>query len=323
VRLPPERIGPYLRALQGGLHALAPSDAWVPLGEALAHLEALDPALSEEVLAPAELEDGTGMPAWAWLERARAEQALACEGGPDSDPSEDEIARASGLDPALGRRLQARAALHRFLRGEALLPLTRLQASLRRLGSSADVLLVYDRIAPDGRWLRLSIDLSLPPASLAGTFRRRDATRLDADPGVQHLLTRHGTTPLLALQQSVGRALGGPVTRLSRGTLGPFWFPGPALPAQAPPCVHQALVLHAALEMVASDIPADVHRDPWLAAPAELAPPGQHVFRERRFAASPGVVEALRAWSEERGAPAIVVPLCPRPVAAGPAPRTL
>lgn len=319
------RAGPYLRALSAGLHALAPSAVHVPLAEAMAHLDALDPSLSADLLAPAELDPRSGMPAWSWLERARAEAALATEGGPRTAYSDQEIARAGALDPALGQRLAARSALHRFLRGVDLLPLTRLGAALRRVHRTADVLLTYDRIAPDGRWLRLSVDLALAPSALSdGTFARRADARLRPHDGVQHLLTRHATTPLLALQSSLEAAIGGPVTRLSRGTIGPFWFPGLALPEGAPACVEGALVLHMSHELVAGDVHQAAHRDPWQAAPLDERPPaGQAIFRERRFAASPGVVDRLLAWSQARGTQAIVVPLHPRPTAGAAVRRTL
>ncbi|MCK6504195.1 hypothetical protein L6R53_12475 [Myxococcota bacterium] len=316
--LPAERAGPYLRALAAGLHALAPHDAFVPLAEALHHLQALDPALSGDVLAPAAVDPRSGMPGWTWLERARAEAELArAPGAAEGEPGEEELARAAALDPALGARLQARTALHRFLRAGPLLPLTRLEAALRREGRTADVLLTYDRVAPDGRWLRLRIDLALPPTRLRdGTFHRRDGARLEAAAGLQHLLTRHATTPLLALQSSVEAALSGPVVRLSRGEIGPFWFPGLALPEGAPAAARGALVLHLALEQLSGEAHAAGHRDPWLPPPPhERPPPGMAIFRERRLAASPAAVDPLRAWSVAAGAETIVVPL--RPVAVG------
>jgi hypothetical protein len=318
LHLPAARAGPYLRALAAGLHALAPHDAFVPLGEALHHLQALDPALSGDVLAPGEVDPRSGMPAWTWLERARAEAGLAlAPGAAEGEPDPQDLARAAALDPALGARLAARAALHRFLRGGPLLPMTRLSAALRREGRTADVLLTYDRVAPDGRWLRLRVDLAMPPARLRdGTFTRREGARLDAAPGVQHLLTRHATTPLLALQASVEAALEGPVVGLTRGAVGPFWFPGLALPADAPAAARGALVLHLTLEQLSAQAHAAGHRDPWTPPPAgERPPPGMAIFRERRLAASPAAVDPLRAWSVAAGAEIIVTPL--RPVSAG------
>ncbi|MDP7112416.1 MAG: hypothetical protein QGH45_10645 [Myxococcota bacterium] len=76
MELPRERIGPYTRALQAGVDALAPNDDHVPLPRTLAHLQALDPALSGDLLLPGEVDDRSGLPAFVWMERALAEQAV-------------------------------------------------------------------------------------------------------------------------------------------------------------------------------------------------------------------------------------------------------
>ncbi len=319
--LPESRVGPYLRALAAGLHALSPSDQHVPLAEAFAHLRAMEPELSGDLLAPAEIDAATGMPAWTWMERARAEAEVA-RASTIEGLAEDELALASRADPRLGARLRSRQATHRFLRGVELLPLSRATARLRRLGRAAEVLVVHDRIAPDGCWQRISLDLSLPPEALQQDgFRIQAETWVELPIGVQHLLTRHASGSLLALHGAVESGLEGAVTRLSRARVGPFWFPGLALPEQAPPAARGALVLHLSRELLAADVPSDRHRDPWEAPPpGERPPTGLHIFRERRFAASPPAVEGLVSWSEGRGARAIVVPLLPM---AAPSSRSL
>ncbi|MCB9778033.1 MAG: hypothetical protein H6742_05680 [Alphaproteobacteria bacterium] len=323
--LPRERAGPYLRALQAGLHALSPSDVHVPLAEALRHLEVLDPALSGDLFLPAELDPHSGMPAFTWLERARGEQILACEGGAGSTYGEDELARARRLDAALGERLAARATAHRFLRTGSLLPATRLRAALRRIGRTTDVVLTYDRLAGDGRWVRLVVDLSGPPRWLdRSPFRRLDDPHLAAEPGVQHLLTRHSATPLLSLQGALAEAFGVRVSRLSRGTIGPFWFPGGDRPADAPPWAARALVLHLLHEVVGDDVRRDVHLDPLSRPPqGERPPEGQHVFRERRLAVSPPADHSALEWSRAQGQAIVVAPLRPRPDPSAPLRRSL
>lgn len=310
--LPEERVGPYLRALAAGLHALSPSDQHVPLAEAFAHLRALEPELSGELLGPAEIDGLTGMPAWTWVERARAEAEVA-RASASEGLGEDELALASKADPRLGARLRSRQATHRFLRGVELLPLSRASARLRRLGRDAEVLVVHDRIAPDGCWQRINLDISLPREALQQDGFRIEAETWVALPiGVQHLLTRHASGSLTGLHAAIEGGLEGAVTRLSRARVGPFWFPGLILPEQAPLAAQGALVLHLSRELLAADAPSDRHRDPWEAPPSgELPPTGLHVFRERRFAASPPAVKGLASWSEARGARAIVVPLLP------------
>ncbi len=315
MQLSADRAGPYLRALQAGLHALAPNDAHVSLSAALAHLTALDPAMSGVLLAPAELSPQSGMPAWTWMERARSEAVLARQAGVVGGFSEEELDRARRADPDLADRLAARNSLHRFLRSSRLLPATALRAALRRLGDHADYAVTYDRLAPDGRWLRIQVDLRGPPTFVDdGPFTRHPDGSVTVDPGLQHLLTRHGLAPLLALSAALEEAVGVQVHRLSRGLLGPFWFPGgPAVPGM-PDFLQRALTLHLTHELLADDIAVPAHLDPCQPPPRqEQPPPGWRIFRQRRFAVSPAQVEPLRAWCDRQGAPTVVVPLRPRP----------
>ena len=175
-----ERAGPYLRALQAGLQALAPHDDHVSLAAALAHLTALDPALSSDVLAPCEADDRTGMPSFPWMERAVAEQQLARAGDDDADPLDEQLDRADRLDPELGSRLRARRGLHRHLRRHELLPVVRLVAVLRRRRPSETYSLSYDRLAPGGLWIRVRCELDgIPGWSGMSCTNRRVAIRFD------------------------------------------------------------------------------------------------------------------------------------------------
>lgn len=299
------RISPYIRALQGALDALAPNDEHVPLAQAKAHLEALDPALSGDLLAPYEIEEATGMPSYQWLERARAEAVLA--GRSPTEASEEEIARATKLDATLGARMRARRDLHRHLRAATLLPSLRLSGAVRRL-DPCDVALVYDRLAPDGRWIRVRAELRLHGGGSGLTVGAQGALTLD--PALQHLFTRHATSTLNALWETVERATGGRLQRLSRGFLGPFWYPGMQRDPEVPEELFTGLVLHGAVEVFGADVDGDRHLDPYRDAPnAETIPEGCGRYRERRFAATPAVEPTVRAWVAERGMKCVVVPI--------------
>ncbi len=314
MEMPAARVGPYLRALRAGLFALAPNEDHVPLREVDAHLQALDPALSGDVLAPAALDPSSGMPAFPWMERAVAEQAVARAAtfGDVRDAAGQDWGRAAHLDPALAARMQARARLHRFLRDQALLPVTRLRAALRRRGAEWDYSLRYDRMMPGGGWMRLTAELSGPARWSAGLLDHRPDGTVGVDPGFRHLLARHSVTPIVALQAHLEESLTVRVPRLTRAFLGPFWFPGLALPADAPDAARGALVLHAAVEVLGADVHSPAHRDPWVPRrTGEGVPAGFGLFRERRFAASPPAVAGLTAWATSRGAPTVVVPLTP------------
>ncbi|MCB9765888.1 MAG: hypothetical protein H6739_39305 [Alphaproteobacteria bacterium] len=308
--LPAERVGSYLRALAAGLDALAPNEDHVPLDAALAHLQALDPDLSGTLLLPAELDPEAGLPRITWLERARAEQRLAWD--EDMERARALAERALKLDQELGCRMMSRVNMRQFLLQNPLLPNGLLTGALRRKGRRLEVVLRYDRVGPDGLWTRLKLDVSAPAVW-------RGALRLDAAgapvwaEGLEEVLARHLAVPLPGLVQQLARLLQADIRRVSRGRVGPFWFPGWSLPPTVPNVLASGLLLHLQVEVLAEDIHHAVHRDPLKPAPRETLPDGLQAFRERRFAASPNVLGPLTAWCEDRGGAGAIVPLLPRP----------
>ncbi len=303
-----DRAGPYVRALQAGLQALAPNEDHVPLARAIAHLEALDPALSGDLLLPAEVDDRSGLPAFVWLERALAERAVATAGEDVLDA--DGLARAAQLDPALAARMRARAALHAHLRGHGLLSPSRLRVVARRLDSREAYRASYDCLSPTGLWLRVRADLDGPHGWAQGLLAVRSDGSVFADPGLLHLFARHAATPLLAMATQLSTGTGSRVARLSRAAIGPFWFPGFPLPEDIPAPLGRGLLLHQSTEVVGDDVHTSAHRDPLLPPdPDERPPEGCGVYRERRFAVSPRLIESTRAWATDQGCDVPVVVL--------------
>ncbi|MBX2800354.1 MAG: hypothetical protein KTR31_21925 [Myxococcales bacterium] len=310
MELPRERVGPYVRALRAALDALAPNEDHVSLSAALDHLHALDPANGGSLLLPAEVSTHTGMPTYQWLERARSEAVLATRGTDAEDPSDAELQRARDLDPELGARMHDRRTLHRHLRTAELLPATRIGGAIRRIGDSGwmQVALAYDRMVPDGRWVRVRVELKTPGPP-TGAIRLDPQGRLIIEESLQHLLTRHFATPLMALRAQLTDAVGAEVLHLGRGWIGPFWFPGVQLPAEVPEQLGSGLLMQGSTEVIANDVRASRHLDPLEPPPEEALPEGYGSFRERRFAASDeGLAEAVRSWaSDDRGMRAQVV----------------
>jgi hypothetical protein len=268
----------------------------------------LDPANGGGLLAPAEVVAATGMPAFPWLERAHAEARAA---GRLEVAEEADLQRARALDPELGQRMADRRDLHRYLQRAELLPSTQLAGAVRWTDDRhARIGLAYDRLAPDGRWARIRIEVELDRGR-GDTLGVVDG-RLQVDDRLRHFLTRHFATPLTPLRQQLEPALGGRITRIGRGWIGPFWFPGVSLPEGVPPELGGGLVLHASVDVIDPTLKASRFLDP-LEPPIDLMlSPGWHEFRERRYAAA-GPVDALRAWSESRGIKALVVPVPPPP----------
>lgn len=286
----------------------------MPLAAALAHLRALDPALSGEVLAPGRLDRHSGLPGFSWLERARAEQVVALA-TPEADETPDDVlSRAARVEPALATRLRDRRRLHRFLRRNRLLDASHVDTRLKRVTSGCwDLAIAYDRLLPQAGWMRITAEVSAQPRMVQDLFTVSEDGTVDTNDGVQHLLARQCVLPLTVLHAALSDSLEVQVNRLSRTFVGPFWFSGVELPPTAPAWARQGLTLHLSQELMGRDVRESHHRDPWLSPPAqERCPSGFGLFRERRFAASPALVAPVAHWSARRGAPSVVVGLRPR-----------
>lgn len=312
--LPPERVGPYLRAIQAGLNAMAPNDDWVPLREALAHLTALDPAVSGTLLAPAEIDTRSGLPAFPWMERALAEQLLARQSTGQQTITDADIARARRLDEQLADRMSWRRNVHDLLQRHTLLPTSRIHAAVKRLGRTTDFDVTFDRMTPQGKWMRIRIELSGRSGwERSGPIGRTSDGKAVLRPGMLHLLSRHMLTALMALRTQLMESTGAEVVRLSRSLVGPFWFPGQRIPSHVPEALSKGLLLHLSNEVIGKDVRHSVHRDPLHATnPLERIPEGYGLYRERRFAATPNLHPPLQAWIAEQGMDVDVASLVPR-----------
>lgn len=301
MRLERARVGPYVRALASALNAGAPNSAYPPLLEGLSLLRALDPALSGPILLPAEVDERTGMPTWAWVERVRAE----LETG--EAPDLRQIEQAQRLDPALAERMQGRRALIDHLHLHPSLSLRRVRARLQRRGPPHQVRIWSDRISPDGRWVRTAVVIRGAAAHL-GCAEVLSSGAVRLDPGVEHLLARHAFSPLVALYAQISEVTIGDVVELSRGVVGPLWFPGIQLPSGLPPELGRGLLLHLPSETLSPEIRADADHDP-LGEDRLRSPSGYGWARHRRFVASGRAHPAVQGWLEEIGALCEVIAL--------------
>jgi len=271
----------------------------MPLAEQLNHLEALSPSRSGQVVGPAEVHDHSGLPALTWLGRVNAEQLIALQGQDGTDTQDEEIRRALALDEELGARLRDRRAMHRFLRVNPVMPSSRVLSAARRLSPTCDITVTFDHLGADGLWTRLRIDVSGPSGKRLGPFRAFEDGTAYAEEGVLHLCSRHARTPLLALPAQLTLGLGARVKRVSRCHVGPFWFPGIPRSPQAPEGLDRGLVLHLSTEILAEDVRESRHLDPLVSK--EEPPQGMGLYRQRRFAATGGLVRTLQRWGDQLG----------------------
>lgn len=306
--LPQDRVSGYLRALGTALDRLGPNEDFVPLTESLALLHGLSPGLGGPLLAPAALSP-SGMPAFAWISRLYSEQVLALKTDPSGDTPQADIDRAMALDPELGARVLGRRELHRFLRGrgpgkaQPLLPSRRVFGALKRRKPVLELRLYFDHVDPGGRWVRVIADLRQAPSGAlslgpdrVGPARLDRHGRVHLEPGVLDLFMRHAAVPLDALHAQLSEAFGA-LTRLSRSAVGPFWFPGVALPAGIPAELGQGLALHLQTECVSLDIAASSSQDP-LRPVAESGPGEMERYLGRRVACSKALCASFSAWAQ-------------------------
>ena len=288
ISLAPERVGPWVRALGAAVAVAAPNDDFVPVGAASAHLHALDPELSGDVLAPAEIDPCSGMPALAWMTRATAEKAL---GVRVSEPSGD----VQRLDPALAERMRARAALSRHLRDHPLLPTLSVQARVRRAGQRSEGFVVFDHIDPEGCWVRTRVELRGQAYQTdLGLMHVHEGGVATVPDGVHDVFARHVRTPLPSLYATLQDVSGDAVVRASRARIGPYGFPGGPWQHDAPASVQRTLVLHAVHEVIGENIRATRIVDPFDTSPVSGS--GALGQRHRRLAVFRSGVEAVRQW---------------------------
>ncbi len=287
--LPSERVVPWLRALSAAVEAIAPHNDFVPMDAVLAHIKALSPALSADLLAPAHVDPDSGMPSLGWMTRATAEQALRRR--PQS--VSDTVLR---LDPELAARMEARSRLASHLATHELLPVLRVSARVRRIDLQTSAFVVFDHIDPGGRWVRTRVELTAPAGTRdLGLVYVDSEARIVVQPGLYDVLARHILTSLPSLLVALQGLTAARVCRVSRASLGPFWYPGGPQVAVMPPAVAKTLVLHALHEVMGDDVARTVTNDPF--APASVTSAvGLHRTRLRRLAVFRPGVDAVHEW---------------------------
>jgi hypothetical protein len=286
-----ERAGPYLRALGAALHAAAPDKDWPSLRAAALHLHLLDPACSGQLFLPAEVDAASGLPSHGWLERAGAERRA----GADPDHLAGLVERARRVDPVLAERLSWRRTVALTERGVPVLPALEQGVELVRRGARPAARLRLDRRLPGIGWVRLRVDLRGRAAGLRGLRIERRTGQLSMEPGLGELLLRHALSPLVLLGQVLAEACGAEVDRLSRATIGPFWFPGGSLPAGLPPAVAQTLTLHLSRTVLSRERAGLHAADPLLPVPPP-PPAGLGLVQERHLVVHRAGRAAVAAW---------------------------
>ena len=121
------------------------------------------------------------------------------------------------------------------------------------------VLFQLDKMVPAQGWVRLQLDAEGVACWGKGLWAESFDGVLEPSEGILHLLSRHIRTPLTLLHQALERKLEVWIPALSRGNIGPFWYPG-GNNLDAPSIFGGALALHMSMERLGTDSSGVVHR---------------------------------------------------------------
>jgi hypothetical protein len=248
----PERLSAWLAAFDVALRSVGLREEHPPLPRLRRRLQALDPARTGDLFLPAEISPRSGMPAASWWGRPLAEARAG--GGPD------DAGRAAALDAALGRRVAARTFVRGLLADDAAAP--RLTARVRRAPS--EIVVTLDLALADDRQARLGVVLTTGPD---GPFSV-SAGAVRAEPEVEDTLARLAGLETAGIEAILTERWRARIAQVSRGVVGPAWFPGIAVPDGAPSGLSAGFALCATTEVRGAG--ADQYDARWAANRAAL-----------------------------------------------------
>jgi len=300
----------YVRDLVELLRQARLSRQYPPVVALTSHLQALSPRFHGGVYGELHVHPWSGLPTLREWARVRADQAVAARvvasGAPEAE-----------RDP--------RVRYHRRLLERPLIGLDDLHLDLRRLDAAApraDLRLRFDKLDREGCFVRFVVEMS--------TRRADDAAALATEEGRAALAERlkrvvypyaeaDAEWALIHLEHAPDFS----VERVERGTVGPL-----LLGALRPGPVHglPGVVLGArdslgsfGLDTAGRDVAEDRDDDPLARLVVDRLSPqaravylegrkqlGYHVFKGRKFVASPALVSPLRATLEQLGTRSVV-----------------
>jgi len=246
------------------------------------------------------------------MDRVRAERDASRQVRP-TDPRR--VAAIAHTDPVLAERLTGRIRLLEILGDRPLVPELAVTAHVVRRGegrrnAAKQVRVVLDRRIPGVGWTRIRLDVDTSADDVPDVFGSGSEHSVMVKPGFAELLSRHAISPLGGLLAVLMDVVGLRIHALSRGVIGPFWFPGGPVLNGMPAWADGALVLHSTIEVMGEGVRTMSNHDPLEHARVDRQAEGGR-FRGRRMAVSPHRVEAARAWAAARVGVADVVPLTP------------
>ncbi len=298
------------------------------------HMEAMTSDVHRGLYAGVDVDPRSCLPTYREWVRVRTDGEVALKELPRL-PSEWELAEKAKHNPeAIHGRLMLKRAYYQDLVKRPLAPLGEAEARLRKVDPSSRTawfLVVMDKLEANGLYSRYSVALSQQSSLWRRPLVQLDSEQAEATSELRAVVFRMATFGAEATFAQLASLGDLSVESVVRGTIGPFAAPEISLPGDikasggGPDGCRAALhgvvadrpdVIAGAftLDMAACDLSADRDNDPFEDPLAAALSPaartewergreglGYHVFRDRKFAVSRGLEDAVGALCAARG----------------------
>lgn len=300
-----------------------------------AHLQAMTSQVHRGLYAGIDVDPRSCLPTYREWVRVRTDGEVALQELPRL-PSESELAAKAARDPgSIQGRLMLKRAYYEDLAQRPLAPLGDAEARLRKADPSSRTawfLVVLDKVEANGLYSRYSVALSQQSSMWRRPLVRLDQEQAGATDTLRAVVFRMATFGAEATFAQLASLPDLRVESVVRGTIGPFAAPEVPLPWDADDAAGEGpdgcrAALHSlvadrpgavagsfTLDMAACDLSADRDNDPFEDPLAAALSPGARlewergreglgyrVFRDRKFAVTRGLEDAVKALCAARG----------------------
>lgn len=283
------------------------SEQYPPGRRLAAQIEAMGPRVHGGLYAELRVDRRSGLPGYREWARVATDAALSARVLAELPPEPELQARARKEPHGIWGKQWLKQRYHAYLSGIDATPPSHMMVKLRRVDPAerrAWFHVVLDKLDHTGVFVRASIDLSQ-----ASSFWSRPMLELDEDAAreteglrtiVYRLTSLDAELTLVRLAETPSLQ----VERVIRGTVGPIWVPGVAMPAvlaaelQGPPEPGFAIAGFG-LDMAAADLASDGDNDPFEELASERLPAearaallearrrlGYRVYKDRKLVVS-------------------------------------
>jgi hypothetical protein len=309
----------YVRRLRDVL-AAARLGAHYPDGIRLgAHLRVLSPEVHRGLYPGLEVDLRSGLPTYREWTRAQTDVRVAADQLRQLGSREELERKAGGKRGAIHEKQLLKRDYYAAIADAPLAPLGEMAVALRRVEPEkrrAQFHVVLDKLDASGLFVRYSIDFAQTAEAWSRPLVVLDADDARHTEGFRSLIYQFTSLDTEFTFLRLATMGGLEVERVVKGVVGPVCFPWtqgePAVRELVPP---DGCVAMFALDMAATDVPADRDNDPFADLLRDKLTPdardeyeaarkryGYKVFKDRKFVAPRSAVALLKALCESRGA---------------------